>query len=471
MPPADTRAVTRPPSGATATLRVAGWLIGTLLCLWTLPVAAQTALSPAEARTLAVLLADDGQEEEAAALAAALLDRDPADATAWIVLSRVRRAAGDVEGAFEAARRAGTHAASGEERFAAAMERAAAHFALNRGLMAQFWLRQAVQTAPSPDHRVLAVRSLRAVQQRTPVSMTLGFDVAPTSNVNNGSRADTVTIGGLPFVLSGDARALSGVVATLSGTVRYRFAGLGGRPAEVSLAASMQEVRLSDAARRQAPMARASDYAIDTFQIGVTQIVSAPPDGALIRFDARFGQTWYGGTPLLRFARAGLHADWDLGPRGQGGLSGSVERQLRQDDEARSAWVLQLDATRSWATGHRGGDVILGVGVRRVASQSIDTANTAVFASLDYVSGTPVLGPLTVGLGLDVEYRDHAASSFGPDGRRDSRIGAHLTLGRPDWNLYGFSPTVTFEISRTRSNISLYEASQAGVRLGLVSIF
>jgi hypothetical protein len=44
-------------------------------------------------------------------------------------------------------------------------------------------------------------------------------------------------------------------------------------------------------------------------------------------------------------------------------------------------------------------------------------------------------------------------------------------LGAPGWNFYGFGPTVTFEASRSNSNVSLYDAEDFGVRFGITSVF
>jgi hypothetical protein len=82
-----------------------------------------------------------------------------------------------------------------------------------------------------------------------------------------------------------------------------------------------------------------------------------------------------------------------------------------------------------------------------------------------------VLGPATLGLGLNLEYRDYEESPFTTDGRQDRRAALRATLGAPGWNFYGFGPTVTIEASRTDSNVSLYDAEDIGVRLGITSVF
>ncbi len=69
------------------------------------PAAAQVEMSVDDARGLAITLEAQGQREAAASVAGSLLANDPNDVTALIVLARVRRAGGDIDGALQAARR------------------------------------------------------------------------------------------------------------------------------------------------------------------------------------------------------------------------------------------------------------------------------------------------------------------------------------------------------------------------------
>lgn len=433
--------------------------------------AAQVAVSFEEARGIAAALEAEGQRDAAGQIAAQLLAVDPDDASAWVVVARIRRAGGDWDGALDAARRAHRTADTDDERHAAAVEIAAVHFAQERRLLAQFWLRRAAQVAPSEALRAQAVRNLRAVRSQTPWAFSVGFGVVPTSNVNNGSRSETIEIAGLPFVLSGDARALSGVEATLSGSARYRFAGLGGLPAQAQLGLAVRRVRLSDEARDQAPDAEGSDYAFEAVELGLSHGIATGREDVALRAELLAGRNRYGGEPLSNYVRGGGEARWVIGDRSLAILSASLERQVRFDEGDRSAWVTRLDARRIWQVNDRGDVFGIGGGVRRAQSDSIEIDNDAVLVSADYTWDEPVIGPATLGLGVDLEYRDYDASPFSADGRQDWRGVVRATVGAPGWNFYGFGPTVTFEASRTESNVSLYDVEDFGVRLGIRSVF
>lgn len=440
-------------------------------CLWAGSAAAQVELSVEEARGLAAALEAQGEREAAASVAGALLERDPTDASAWVVVARIRRAAGDSEGALEAARRANANADTDDERYAAAVELAAGNFRLDRGILAQFWLRRAAQVAPTEELREAAIRNFRAVRAQTPWSWSAGFSVVPSTNVNNGSRAETIEIAGLPFVLSGDARALSGLEITLTGSVRYRFEGFDGQPGQFFAGMAVQRVVLSDEAKEQAPEAEAGDYAFEAFEVGYSQVVTSWSEDVVVRIDTLVGRNRYGGDPLSNYVRGGVTTNWAVGDRSLATVSASLERQVRFDQRERSAWVTRLDARRIWQVGESGDVFGIGGGLRRAQSDSIEIDNDAVLFSIDYTFSEPVIGPATLGVGLNLEYRDYDASPFTADGRQDRRAALSATLGAPGWNFYGFGPTVTFEASRTDSNVSLYDAEDLGVRFGITSVF
>jgi hypothetical protein len=448
---------------------IAGLAAGALF--WAAPVAAQVELPVEEARGLAAALEAQGEREAAATIAAALLERDPTDASAWVVIARIRRAAGDTEGALEAARRANANADTDDERYAAAVELAAGNFRLDRGMTAQFWLRRAAQVAPTEELREAAIRNFRTVRAQTPWSWSLGFSVVPSSNVNNGSRAETIDIAGLPFVLSGDARALSGLEATLTGSVTYRFEGFAGQPAQIYGGFAVQRVALTEEAQDLAPEADARDYAFDAVELGYSQVISSWSEDVVLRGEALIGRNWYGEEPLSNYVRGGVSTRWAIGERSLATVSASLERQVRFDESDRSAWVTRFDVRRIWQVNDRGDIFGIGGGLRRAQSDSIEIDNDAALFSMDYTWDKPVLGPATLGLGLDLEYRDYEESPFSANGRQDRRAALRATLGAPGWNFYGFGPTVTFEASRTDSNVSLYDVEDFGVRVGITSVF
>ena len=65
-------------------------------------------------------------------------------------------------------------------------------------------------------------RFLYAIRRRRAWSVNFAFGLSPDTNINGGSRNDTITVAGLPFQLSSDAQQTSGVgVLTSLNLERY----------------------------------------------------------------------------------------------------------------------------------------------------------------------------------------------------------------------------------------------------------
>lgn len=427
-------------------------------------------LTAGQARQLAVGLVRQGRPAEGAALAQALLARDPQDAEAWIILARAARLAGDADAAREAARNGNRVADTDSKRYAASMELAAAQFARERPLWAQFWLRRAAQVAPNDQLRAVAIRSFRQVEARSPWAVRFEFSVIPSSNVNNGSRQDTIVIAGLPFTLSGDAQALSGLEFAFGASATYRFAGVGEKPAALTFGLSARRVRLSDDAREQAPDAEAGDYAFDALEFGYNQVMSERDADLFWRIETLVGLNRYGGDPLSKYARIGTTVQWRTGERSLASLSPSVERQLRDDVSERSAWITRLDGRHIWQL-EDGGYWALSAGVRNTSSASSEIDHRAASVGLSYRQPGRIFGAATLEVGLSYERRDYAESPYSADGRQDDRTRLVATVGFPEVNYYGFAPTLTFEGQVVESNVSLYDTEDYGVRLDFRSVF
>ncbi len=411
------------------------------------------------------------QREDAAWAAAALLQDDPNNSTAWVVVARTRLAAGDVKGALEAARYANAYADSEEEIFAAALELAAANVLLERRIYAQFWLRRAAQVSPTEQLKKNTIQNFRAVRAQTPWQFIFSSSLMPSSNVNNGSGSEAIKIFGLPFILSGDAQALSGLESTFSSTARYQFTGFGNRPAMLSFSNAHKRVALSSKARKQAPEALGRDYAFDVFEVGYSQVVSNWKQTSILRLNTLLGHNRYGSDALTNYAKVGLQAQWPVNARSLTAVAGSIERQYRFDDDTRSAWVASGNVKKIWQVGSRGDVLGLTLGIQQTSSESIEVDKRAALLSFDYRAAEPVLGAIILSASINAEWWIYDASPYSANGRQDRRGNLSLTLEVPEWNYYGFAPALTFEASQTSSNVNLYDAEDIGVRISIGSIF
>ncbi|MBD3763994.1 MAG: hypothetical protein IE927_04450 [Rhodobacterales bacterium] len=407
-----------------------------------------------------------GQAELAVQIAQALIARDPADAVAHVILSRALRDLGRFDPAATAARRAWALATDDAQRYGAALAAAQALSSAGQRTAAQLWLRRAAQVAPTPLARTIAERDHAYVRSRNPWSLRLDLSVAPSSNVNNGSSQDSFDFLGLPFVLSGDARALSGVETRLGLSARYRLPPSGRGQTALRLSLQQTVVDLSEAARTQAPGARGSDYDFAAVEAGLSW---QRPGRVGWGVEATLGHNLYGGAPLSDYLRLDLTADRRLG-RGRAFAGLGLERQIRRDLAMRSASILTLRGgwTQPLARGDR---LQLAAGARRSLSDAVEIDHTALTLSADWQRAAPLPMDLRLGLSLGVEARDYAISPYTADGRQDLRLTGAVSLGLERLDYLGFHPVLRIEAGQVRSNVALYDSQTLGLSLGLRSSF
>ncbi|SLN26436.1 hypothetical protein PSA7680_01154 [Pseudoruegeria aquimaris] len=450
--------------------RRAPLLAALALCLCAAqPLSAQSLrISAEDGPRAAFTLLYNGYAQAAADLARALIARDPSDLEAHLALSRAERVLGNFEAATAAGKSAWALADTDEERFAAALVTAQALSSEGKRTRAMLWLRRAAQEAPDEARKAQAMRDFRYVRGRNPFSTTLSFTSRPSSNINNGSKSDTLIIDGLPFVISGDARALSGLEVVLGASTAYtrrvsenRLLRFGGR-------FETRHYALSSEAKAQAPDQDASDYSYTEIEatIGATQLRDPRLGITDLSFD--IGRAWYGGDPLANFLRGTIEHRQRLGRSITGTYSLSLTSQQRLDSSTQDS--TDLFVLGNWAmTGQSGGVLGWNLGARDMRSQSATISHNALIAGISYQPRAEIFGTRGV-LSLDVEQRSYDKPLFGTM-REDTRTRLGVTLLLDGLEYYGFAPTLNMSYTRTKSNISLYDTEEIGVNIGLRSTF
>ena len=449
----------------------AGLAAGLALSHW-----AAAAQAPAATLTPDTLRADGykamnaGHAAEAHAIALALLQRDPNDFLALILRSRSARALGNLGEAREAARAAWQHARTPADRYAAAMVRAQALASSDLRTAAQIWLRRAVQLAPNPDARAVAIHDFTYVRDRSHWSFQFGASLVPSSNVNNGSTSSTITLLGLPFVLSGDAQALSGLVGSVNATAIYRLTPTQNTVTQLQFSALERHNWLSAAAQAQAPGAKGSDYDYGAVEAGVQQQWRAGVTSlAVYTWGVTAGHNWYGGADLSNYLRLQGGVDRPLDALTTASLGFTLERQARQDVRDRSATVATgtVGLTRRFANSDQ---VSLTLGDRFTRSNANDIQHATGFAQINWTKAAPVLG-VKVGASLYLARESYATFPLSADGRHDTNVTADLSLLFTRASYMGFSPSVDLQFQRVRSTVSLYDTRDIGIAVGIKSAF
>ncbi len=421
-----------------------------------------------QARILAERLYLSHQFLAAREVALGLLSRDAGDVRALIVLSQSERALGNSKPAESAGKRAWKAANNPLEKYGASLVTAQAISTGGARTRAQFWLRRAIQAAPNKALEQRAIRDFRYVQGRNPFTTNLRFSARPSSNINNGSKSDTLVIGGLPFELSGDARALSGVEFSYGFSTVYKKQTAANRQWRFGFSLDARSYVLSSEAKRQAPGQNASDYAFLTAEASLGTTKTLDQGRGQLAFDLALGRNWYSGDVLGDFGRVTVARTFHRTRTSNSRYRLSVTRQWRKDNSTRSSTQVALAA--DWAKALKSGSVLRwNLGVQDTASASPSSAQNGVNVGASLTPENGLFGAQTT-YSVGLEARRYDLPSFGVL-RADNKttIGVSLFFHKLDY--YGFAPTLSVTAARNQSNISLYDTTEYGLSIGFRSTF
>ena len=434
------------------------------------PAAAQTVtLGIPEARAIAQRAALSGQFTVARSLALGLLQRDPNEFAALMILTAAEIGLGNWDAAVNAGR--GAYHATGVDmqRVNAARLVASAHFRAGRHTRAELWLRRALNLAPDDAARAALRQDFAKVRQSNPLSVRLSFSTAPNNNVNNGSSSDTITIWGLPFVLSADARALSGIEVSAGVDLKYRLAQGQDRATDVGLKLFGRTFRLSRAAKAASPDVSGSDYAFALAEVFLIHTRRFPNMSGPTTFVLTAGKNWYGAAPYTRYGRLTAAQNFRLSDSTGLDISGGYERQISISGGGTPSKIYTLGATVNHRLGNRDA-LSLSLRLQETKSPDANLENTSARAGARYVFGRPLFGT-RVSLSMSVEKRDYEVSVYDLSGRHDLTVSTGVTMVFPGFSAFGFAPSLSVESSRTRSNVSLFNRESVALRLGVQSSF
>ncbi|WP_444454653.1 surface lipoprotein assembly modifier [Rhodobacter capsulatus] len=426
------------------------------------PAVAEDRLGIEEARALAVAAHRAHDAPLAAALARALLARDPKDATARMILASAYYATGRFERADTEGRTAYRDSSADPQRHDAAMIVAEAAFKQAQIGAARRWLRRAAYFAPDAAQRDLALRAFHGLEGRQKFTWHVRGSVTPMSNLNGGTMVQNVSLGPITLPLPGELQALSGLRTHLGAEASYRF---GESPRALWIAGAEIDGalnRLSAEAQRQAPTARGSDY--DFWSLAATLQYRAQPKGWDAPWDARLttGHMIYGGEDLSN--TLGLRLGKEFALSQQTGLRAEIgsERQFRLDDAEQSVTLQTLDVIYRSQTGP--GQILLGGGLTDARSASAKASFQGAKLNLSYEIAKPKFG-LFWQTDLGLESRDYDT------GREDRALVLGVSAVAPKLQYMGFAPEIGLNYTRNRSNHILYDSREIGFSLGVKSVF
>ena len=430
---------------------------------------AARALSPDSLRQVAVLALQAGKPAVARDAALALLSRDPQDLRAALILSQAQRDLGDFAPAARTARRVWQEADESRLKMNAAFAAAQAHSSAGHRTIAQFWLRRAIQVAPTARAREMAIRDFQYVRARNPWTLTLDVGVTPSSNINGGTEVDTIWVYGLPFTLSGDTQALSGYETHAAISAQRTVAETQDHLYRLGANLVGKTYRLSAEARDQAPQAKGSDYAFWASEVFLNGRLRA--GRATDEWDLRFvlGHNDYGGSALSNYGSLGFGRSFDFGQDRRLHLGGYIERQWRLDADDRSA-VLRF-ANGDWSQKMGPGTATLSLTFGDIDSDARDVKHIRKGIALAYDFQKPIFGA-ALGVNLGYERRDYGrVSSLLNADRTDRTLVLGVEALLREQQFMGFAPELGMRYEKTDSNWALGASNDLSLSLRIKSTF
>lgn len=423
-----------------------------------------------------------GDADRTVALAEQLLQEAPDSYTAHMLLALALSDLGQDRAAAQSARRAYRVAATESDKLQAARLAGTARFEAGQFSQSELWLRRAINHVQTEDEAGRVLLAFREAQAANRLSMGFNASAAPTDNVNDGSSTGIICLEGqnnecvLELSQSEDRLPLSGIEFSGSAQFEYRLSQSSNQTTTLSTLLFGQAYRLSSDAKdllassssEQVRGVTASDFATFVAQVSLAQRQTNFSPFGPTRVAVNLGKFWRGGEPLVAYQDLILSQQIPLNPDASLSFGASVRNQ-----DAISSFLADSDIyeiTAGYGTKRSNDDTLrLTFAVKHSASGSENTFN-------EYRTGINYTFDQTVfntrwSSSFEVGYRTYEEFSFTFDGRRDrfATMGADVVFESVSY--FGFSPSMSFEVSRTDSDVVSAISSEVQARFGISSNF
>ena len=329
--------------------------------------------------------------------------------------------------------------------------------AMGKAQSADHQLRLAAQADDLPPEIARSIRSVRnIIRSKRAWSVNVDVGIAPDSNINNATGADTITWYGIPLSLDSAAKAKSGTGLT------------GSIDAGVRLPVAKNLLMLVDV------NGFATNYAGSAYD-DISMEVAAGPEFRLsdklsIRAEGVVAQRDFGGRVASRQNGVKGGAEFELDKAQRLGLQLDVRHTDAKFDHNYDGWQMGAYASYERVVA-RSMVASASLFVRHDAMRALPYSNVEI-GGLIGIGGELPKG-FNFGLSGGVSHAGYEAPipMFSPDPRHDWRYNARVTLGNRAIRVWGFSPSVSLSYSRNDSSIAYYASERTRVRFALARYF
>jgi tetratricopeptide (TPR) repeat protein len=307
---------------------------------------------------------------------------------------------------------------------------------------------------PPPEVAANINKYIAAIRDAKSLSYNFGIALAPDTNLNTGSSAREVTLFGLPFDLSEEARHRSGVGVAIDAGAEW-----------APRLGKNKRLRLGFSSQRR-------EYSGSNFD-DMTVAAYAGPRWVSGKWDLSLLGTaykrWYGAKPYNQAAGGRLEATYYVTPRL--GASGAFAAQWVRYGRARerdgrliSFNVAAFRAVTSSSA------VTVKAGLGRQGARIAPYANWSGFVAAGYFRDLPKGFSVYVEPSFSLARYDAALLGFGKR-RSDASESVLITVLNRHVVFARFTPRISYTFTRQSSTIPLYEFSRSRLEIGLTTVF
>ena len=295
---------------------------------------------------------------------------------------------------------------------------------------------------------------LGAIRQAKSVSYNFSLSIAPDTNLNGGSSAREVTLFGLPFDLSDDARQRSGVGLALEAGAEWAPQIGAGKRLRLGIQGQRREYKGSSF----------DDMTVAAY--AGPRIASGKWDLSLLGTGYR---RWHGSRPYNRAIGARFESTYYVNPR-TAVSTGIALQSVRHDGQRERDGVLASISSSALRALSSSSAVTVKLGASRENARLDAFSNRSAFVAVGYFRELPMGFSAYVEPSLSIARFDEALPAFGKK-RSDSTQSITLALLNRRIVLDRFTPRVAYTFTRQSSTIALYDFRRSRLELGVTTSF
>ncbi|MEM6759915.1 MAG: hypothetical protein AAF601_10595 [Pseudomonadota bacterium] len=408
-------------------------------------------------------------------LARGLLEADPDDANAHMIVAVAMARAGEANEARKSAARAYRISDTKPARMQAAQLAAKAALHDNRPTLTQLWLRRAALNVADDVSKDRIATDYARVRTINPLSFRINAGLRPSNNVNNGADSALQVIDGVPIVgtLSGGAQALEGTIGTVDIDLSYRLRQSARSVTRLGGRFYMRRVWLSSSAKAQAP--GLADDALDSTYVDVSlsHAFALGAEGNTASAGVRLGRAWAAGDEDYDFVALSASRSVKLGDPMRLSFAVVAEERDVARDEVFDQTRLQFN-TRLSRKLQNGDRISLSYAITDTDADHVNLRSMAQSLRGSYAFEKP-LGPAKVSTALTLGRSNYDDFRVGfirvPGGREDTSVYGDVTFFFHEYDYGGFAPSVRLRAGRRDSNVSRYDSTEVSVNFQIRSTF